>query len=53
MSARRRPPGWFRWAVWAGIALAVAAPTACMLDHGEVPRPGDGHGPGPFRPTGR
>ncbi|MEE4454145.1 hypothetical protein [Novosphingobium resinovorum] len=34
---RRRPPGWFRWAVLGGMLLAVALPAACVLGHGELP----------------
>lgn len=37
MRARRKPPGWFKWAVWGGIILAVAVPTACVMNHGAVP----------------
>ncbi|EIZ80723.1 potassium efflux system protein [Novosphingobium sp. Rr 2-17] len=33
----RKPPEWFKWSIWAGIALAVIVPAACVVTHGEVP----------------
>ncbi len=33
----RKPPGWFRWAILGAMLLAVAVPTACVINHGEVP----------------
>lgn len=33
----RKPPGWFRWTILGAMLLAVAIPTACVVNHGEVP----------------
>jgi hypothetical protein len=37
MTRRRKPPHWFKWAIWSGIVLAVAVPTACVMNHGALP----------------
>lgn len=37
MRPLRKPPAWFRWAVLGGMLLAVAVPTACVMNHGELP----------------
>lgn len=37
MKNRRKPPPWFKWAIWGGILLSVAVPSACVLHHGTVP----------------
>ncbi|HUD30039.1 MAG TPA: hypothetical protein VMQ93_14295 [Novosphingobium sp.] len=37
MRRREKPPRWFKWAIWAGMLLSVAVPTACVLNHGTVP----------------
>ncbi|WP_232492975.1 hypothetical protein [Novosphingobium kaempferiae] len=34
---RRKPPAWFKWTVLGGMLLAVAVPTACVMNHGQLP----------------
>lgn len=37
MRKREKPPGWFKWAIWGSILMAVIVPTGCMVRHGTFP----------------